>query len=205
MRDLLPYLTGKSKGRVFGITFDDGYLNNLQFALPVLRRLGFTATCYAIAERVGQRNDWDQDRGVPQVPLMSAEQMQAWVDAGQEIGSHTLTHRDLSTLDFEQQRREVLVSRQKLESMVRQPGGVRSFCYPYGGLNQQSIDCVQDAQYDTATTTVRGRVLDADRTQLLILPRVLVSRTTTCAHLLLKCLTRYEDRRRVDLAWQNTC
>ena len=200
MKDLLPFLTGKRTGRVFGITFDDGYENNLRCALPVLQRFGFSATCYAVAERVGRRNDWDHARGVPQVPLMTAAQMQAWVDAGQEIGSHTLTHPELPALDAAQQQCEIVMSRHTLESLVRQPGGVRNFCYPYGALNAQSVACVQAAGYDTATTTVRGRVGAADRTQLLTLPRVLVSRSTTCAHLLLKCLTAYEDRRRVDLA-----
>jgi hypothetical protein len=96
-----------------------------------------------------------------------------------------------------------VLSRHKLESLVRQPGGVRHFCYPYGVLNQQSVACVEEAGYDTATTTVRGRVGAADRRQLLTLPRVLVSRSTTCAHLLLKCLTAYEDRRRVPLTWRS--
>ena len=203
MRDLLPYLTGQKTGSVFGITFDDGYENNLRCALPVLQRFGFTATCYAVADRVGESNDWDQAHGVPQVPLMNAEQMQTWIDAGQEIGSHTLTHRDLSTLDIEQQRHEIVASRHKLNGLVCQAGGVRNFCYPYGALNHQSLVCVQEAGYETATTTVRGRVGIADRRHLLTLPRVLVSRSTTCAHLLLKCLTAYEDRRRVDLAWRN--
>jgi peptidoglycan/xylan/chitin deacetylase (PgdA/CDA1 family) len=134
---------------------------------------------------------------------MTAEQMQAWIDAGQEIGSHTLTHCDLTTLDLAGQRREVAASREKLNRLVRQPGGVRNFCYPYGALNQQSVVCVQESGYETATTTVRGRVSVADRMHLLTLPRILVSRTTTCAHLLLKCLTAYEDRRRVDLAWRS--
>ena len=195
MQNLRPYLTGQKTGRVFGITFDDGYENNLRCALPVLQRFGFSSTCYAVADRVGQCNDWDLGRGVPQVPLMTAAQMQAWVDAGQEIGSHTLTHQDLSALDLAEQRHEIADARVALEALVRQPGGVRNFCYPYGGFDQGAIRCAREAGYDTATTTVRGRVHSQDGGDLLALPRVLVSRTTTCLHLLLKCVTRYEDRR----------
>src|SRR3954468_17188001 len=44
MRDLEPYLRGEKAGKVFGITLDDGYLNNFEHALPVLRDIGFTAT-----------------------------------------------------------------------------------------------------------------------------------------------------------------
>lgn len=195
MQHLLPYLTGQKKGRVFGITFDDGYENNLRCALPVLQRFGFSSTCYVVADRVGQCNDWDRERGVPQVPLMTAAQMQTWVDAGQEIGSHTLTHRDLKTLDLAGQRHEIADARLALEALVHQPGGVRNFCYPYGGFDKGAVQCAREAGYDTATTTVRGRVHRLSDGDLLTLPRVLVSHTTTCLHLLLKCITRYEDRR----------
>ena len=41
MRELMPFLRGERCGRVVGITFDDGYLNNLSSALPVLQELGF--------------------------------------------------------------------------------------------------------------------------------------------------------------------
>jgi len=195
MKDLLPYLSGQQQGRVFGITFDDGYENNLRCALPVLQRFGFSATCYVVADRVGQCNDWDRQRGVPQVPLMSVAQMQAWVDAGQEIGSHTLTHPELPTLAAAQQQREIVDARWVLEGMIRQPGGVRHFCYPYGAFDPGSVRSAKEAGYDTATTTIRGRVDHGQGRDLMTLPRVLVSRTTSCMHLVLKCLTRYEDRR----------
>ncbi len=195
MQHLLPYLTGQKTGRVFGITFDDGYENNLRCALPVLQRFGFSSTCYVVADRVGQRNDWDRERGVPQVPLMTAAQLQAWVDAGQEIGAHTRTHQDLAKLQLAEQRREIVGARLVLDALVRQPGGVRNFCYPYGGFDKGAVQCVREAGYGTATTTIRGRVHRLSDSDLLTLPRVLVSRTTSCAHLALKCLTRYEDRR----------
>ena len=45
MGDLMPYLNGERQGKVFGITFDDGYENNLRCAMPILKRYGFTSTC----------------------------------------------------------------------------------------------------------------------------------------------------------------
>jgi len=196
MTDLEPYLRGEKQGRVFGITFDDGYANNLHCALPVLKRYGFTSTCYVVADLLGQYNRWDDGRGVPHAALMTAQELQQWVDAGQEVGSHTLSHAFLTDLDADQQWAEISQSRQQLESCIRQPQGVQHFCYPYGALNQVSVDCVQKAAYATATTTVRGRVTGWGNG--LLLPRVLVSRTTTWMQLLIKCLTRYEDRRGID-------
>ena len=195
MNDLEPYLKGVKQGKVFGITFDDGYENNLRCALPVLKRYGFTSTCYIVANLIGKENSWDAGRGVPQVPLMNVKQLQDWVDAGQEVGSHTLTHPSLPTLDFTSQKEEITNSRLQLEAAVAQLNGVRHFCYPYGGFNQFSVECVKDAGYETATTTVRGRVSMAGSQRLFLLPRVLVSRTTSLIHFLLKFFTRYEDRR----------
>ena len=195
MNDLEPYLKGEKQGKVFGITFDDGYENNLRCALPVLKHFGFTSTCYVVASLVGKENSWDAERGVPQVPLMSAQQLQDWVDAGQEVGSHTLTHPSLPSLDSSRQAEEISISRLRLDSIVKQAKGVRHFCYPYGGFNKISVECVKDAGYVTATTTVRGRVSMADDLHFLLLPRVLISRSTSLFHLLLKCFTRYEDRR----------
>ena len=56
MRNLMPYLRGERSGRVFGITFDDGYRNVYSNALPVLSELGFTATSYCVANQIGGGN-----------------------------------------------------------------------------------------------------------------------------------------------------
>lgn len=197
MGDLLPYLSGDKKGKVFGITFDDGYENNLRCALPILKQHGFSSTCYIVANQVGKTNSWDIERGVLQVPLMNAEQLQAWVDAGQEVGSHTLNHANLATLTEAEQAIEISQSKTQLEDLVQQKAGVQHFCYPYGGLNNTAVQCVKSAGYLTATTTVRGRAVQGQSDDLL-LPRVLVSRTTTWMQLLLKCLSRYEDKRAVN-------
>ncbi len=197
MGELMPYLRGERTGRVFGITFDDGYENNFHNALPVLRRLRFSATCYAVAARIGQSNIWDLDEGIGQVSLMNEAQLQAWIDAGQEIGSHTSNHLDLTVCSQQSLELEIGGSRRLLESFLRQPGGVQHFCYPYGRLNTDSLQCVAQAAYVSATTTRRGRVPVPVQDGALTLPRVLVSRSTTWVQLLLKCLTNYEDRRGV--------
>ena len=197
MGDLLPYLNGEKHGKVFGITFDDGYENNLRCALPVLKRYGFSSTCYIVANQVGKTNSWDLGRGVIQVPLMDAPQLQAWVDAGQEVGSHTLNHVNLESVSDAEQAMEISQSKALLEALVQQSAGVQHFCYPYGGLNKTAVQNVKSAGYLTATTTVRGRAVQGQSDKLL-LPRVLVSRTTTWMQLLMKCLSRYEDKRAVN-------
>ena len=71
MRDLTPYLQGEKTGKVVGITFDDGYKNNLKNAAPILKKYRFGATCYIVSQRLGESNIWDLDKGINQRPLMT--------------------------------------------------------------------------------------------------------------------------------------
>ena len=192
MSDLLPYLSGKKTGKVVGITFDDGYLNNLTHALPVLQRHGFTSTCYAVSQRVGQTNFWDQDAGVAQTPLMNAGQLQRWVAGGQEIGAHTRNHARLTQVDASTAMSEIAGGKTELEALIGQP--VTQFCYPYGEFSPDHVDMVRRAGFASATTTQRSRCHMAE--DLLQLPRVPVLRATTLPVLWLKLATAYEDRRR---------
>jgi peptidoglycan/xylan/chitin deacetylase (PgdA/CDA1 family) len=44
MSAAMPYLRGEKKGRVAVLTFDDGYVDTLENALPILQKNGFSAT-----------------------------------------------------------------------------------------------------------------------------------------------------------------
>ena len=68
MSELMPYLRGEKKGKVVGITLDDGYQSNVSHALPILKQHGFSATCYVVSGRLGQHNEWDADLAWPKLP-----------------------------------------------------------------------------------------------------------------------------------------
>lgn len=189
MRDLEPYLSGEKRGRVVGITFDDGYQNNLHNALPVLQRHGFTATIYAVSSMIGGTNSWDRGL-VTEKPLMSQKDWQAWLSAGMDVGSHTRTHADLDKLDEAKALDQIQNSRSELEQTLGYE--VRHFCYPYGRYRPEHARMAEQAGYRTATTTRRGRVHPGD--DPMRLRRVLVAQATNLGHLLLKLVTRYEDR-----------
>ena len=192
MRDLLPYVQGERRGKVVGITFDDGYQNVFDHALPVLLAQGFTATNYFIAEHLGQSNVWDHALGIPPSPLMNADTMKSWHLAGMEVGSHTLDHPRLTELPLDAAALQIQQSRNLLGEHLGVP--VTAFCYPYGEQSDALRQLVRDAGYSNATTTVGGLVRpDDDR---FALPRVTVSRSTHLLRFLQKCLTRMEDRRR---------
>ncbi len=192
MSALLPYLKGEKSGKVVGITFDDGYLNNLSHALPVLQRHGFSSTCYAVSNLLGQTNVWDRDIGIAQVPLMDAGQLRQWVAGGQEVGSHTQNHARLLQSDAPTALGEMTQDRAALEALLATP--VQHFCYPYGEYAPEHVAMARQAGFQTVTTTRRGR--STVEGNLLELPRVPVVRSTTLPVFWLKIATAYEDRER---------
>lgn len=191
MQDLEPHLRGERTGRVVGITFDDGYRNNVQHALPVLQRYRFTATIYGVSSLFGDRNRWDEGL-VAQKPLMDLEDWCRWRDAGMDIGSHTRTHARLTELDDASARDEIAGSRQDLEQLLQCP--VRHFCYPYGLFSPGHVEMARQAGYATATTTRRGRVQAGE--DLHTLHRIMVACSTHIPLFAAKVMTGYEDRRR---------
>ncbi|EAR62850.1 polysaccharide deacetylase family protein [Neptuniibacter caesariensis] len=192
MKDLHPYLTGEKVGKVVGLTFDDGYRNNLNDALPVLTKLGFSATCYLISNKLGQYNDWDEDKGIARNELMTENEVFSWLSAGMDIGAHSEHHVDLTTCAPEELTREIIGSKQTLETLFDYP--VEHFCYPYGKYNKSVIEATRAAGFTTSTTMKRGRVIPIESPSL-ELPRIPVVHHTLPHLFLLKCLSNYEDKR----------
>ncbi|MBW8721521.1 MAG: polysaccharide deacetylase family protein [Polaromonas sp.] len=184
MSALQPYLQGERSGKVVGITFDDGYQNNLVNALPVLVRHGFSSTCYAVSGLLGKTNIWDEGIGIPQTPLMDEGEIRQWVAGGQEIGSHTRSHVNLLKIDEPGCREEMVLGKTGLEAVTGRP--VAHFCYPYGHYEARHVDVARELGFATATTTQRSRCHAG--MDMLQLPRVPV--------FWLKIATAYEDRRK---------
>lgn len=159
MDRLLACMQGAARcpPRPVALTFDDGYDNAFSDALPILQRYGFTATFYIINNDVGQP------------AYMTWAQINALHDAGMEIGSHTLDHPDLTSLDPAELKRQIADSKTDLEAHVGVP--VTSFCYPAGRYNATTIAQVRDAGFLNATTTR----WDNDYSDPFALPRVRIS------------------------------
>jgi peptidoglycan/xylan/chitin deacetylase (PgdA/CDA1 family) len=204
MRELQPYLRGERHGKVVGITFDDGYRNNLRHALPVLQRLGFSATVFMVSGQLGGTNAWDHALGVPASPLMTAAELREWIDAGMEVGSHTRNHVNLAQCDDATAREEITGSRLDLEDVLGVP--VRSFCYPYGGHRPEHAEMVREAGYTSATTIVSARTREGD--DMFRLPRVSVELDDPIARTVLHVATpwlEWRARRRGAAAMPAAC
>lgn len=191
LAEAMPVLRGERAERVAVLTFDDGYADNVENALPVLLRHGFHATCYLTSHALGRYNEWDAHLLNVRKPVMSPDQLRTWCAAGMEVGAHTRTHPRLSTLDLPAIAGEVAGSRADLEDHTGRE--VAHFCYPYGEYDGRVLSAARAAGYATATTLRRGRARPGD--DPLQLRRVSVRGTDPRHLFLLKLLTAYEDRR----------
>ena len=192
MGDLQPYLDGKKNGKVVGLTFDDGYKNNITNALPILKKYGFSATCYVVSQNIDGINHWDINKGIPENPTMNKKEIQSWIGAGMEIGSHTQNHVFLTKINKNEAINEINNSKADLEKMFGVD--VNHFCYPYGDLNDDIVSVTKNARYHTATTVNRGKVRMNDN--LFTLHRIPVTHYTLPHLFLLKVLGNYEEKYR---------
>jgi len=89
------------------ITFDDGHISNLEIAVPILKEFGMKAYFFVTTDFIESREFFCRP-----------QQLQAFVDAGMVVGSHGVSHRFLSDLSDEESKRELSLSKERLQSWL---------------------------------------------------------------------------------------
>ncbi len=124
------------------LTFDDGYLDFYTNAFPQLKARGMKAVVYIITSPPAYGE------------YLTKNQIRELSDYGIEIGSHTISHRNLATATDEKAIEEITKSKAYLEKIIGKP--VISFCYPSGQYNTQTPEIVKNAGYLYAVTTKKS-------------------------------------------------
>jgi peptidoglycan/xylan/chitin deacetylase (PgdA/CDA1 family) len=143
------------------ITFDDGYRDNLENALPILRRHAYPAVVFVpigfldgdrplpheeALRRLGVRNEtvgWDE-----------LAELEA---GGVRVESHGIGHRPVSELESAEAAREIALSKLRLEERLGRE--VEAFAFVKGSLadyKPEHASLVQQAGYKLAFTSVSG-------------------------------------------------
>ena len=138
----------KSTGPRVIITFDDGYKDVITEAYPILKRYGYTATVFPIVDYVGR--DF----------YLTWSDLWILKTAGWEIGSHTLTHADLTKIPYTQAKEEMNQSKKILEYQMK--SSIEVLSYPAGRYNSDIIGLAKEAGYRRAVTTVYGKLNYSD-------------------------------------------
>ncbi|MEN8352532.1 polysaccharide deacetylase family protein [Acinetobacter towneri] len=168
---------GKHPAKTVAITFDDGYLDNLENAFPVLEKYQAKATIYVVVDR--HDRDWSTYKKayhnsgeLAREPKLNDEQVKFLSNSGLiEIGSHTMTHANLAKLDDAECLDELIKSKQSLENLIHQP--VNSFAYPFGIYAERDVSLAQQAGYTNAVTTQEG--VDEQLPDFMQLKRIKIS------------------------------
>ena len=186
----LNQIENVSSNKTFVITFDDGYENVYTYAMPILKKLNFTTTCFFVSNFINKSNDWDKTfKNYVKKKIMTYDQIKSWAQNNFEIGSHSFDHKNLSTLND----KEIIKQLNESKLFIKKNFGrnVESFSYPYGKYNKEILLLVKK-YYKFAVTTKRSR-FDKSKFNLLEIPRIPINPDTGVLKFYLKVKTYYED------------
>ncbi|MFI0451644.1 polysaccharide deacetylase family protein [Actinomadura sp. 6N118] len=159
------------------ITFDDGYADFHEHALPVLDDHGFTATVFVTTGWLADAGD--EAAGRPLDRMLSWEQVREAAAHGIEIGGHSHSHPQLDQLGDAELRSELTRNRGLLEDRLGR--AVTTMAYPYGYSSVRVRRAVRAAGYDAACSVENklGRVPQGSDTDTLAIPRLTVRMSTS--------------------------
>jgi peptidoglycan/xylan/chitin deacetylase (PgdA/CDA1 family) len=176
LRELVDKLErGQTPGRELAITFDDGYRDNFENAMPILESLSLPATFFIVSQWI--ETDvvpfWDRRLGVRH-PWMTWNQVRTLNQKGFDIGAHTRTHVDLGMASAAAATEEIAGARADLQKQLGV--SVEAFAYPFGGqdhMTEANRDVVRAAGFRCCCSGFGGTV--SSRTDPFHLPRVPIS------------------------------
>ncbi|MDF2929455.1 MAG: pgaB 2 [Anaerospora sp.] len=146
------------------LTFDDGYRDTFDVAMPVLKQYRFPSMVFIPAGEVGTNLTWEQ-----------LKEMKA---SGMQVGSHSYFHRELAKLSPAEQAEEIAKSKQVLDRNLNQD--TRWFCYPYSSYNDITLKLLREKGMTFAVTTNAGWAKKGDNP--LVLNRVWIGNSVDLKH-----------------------
>ncbi|MEJ7761110.1 MAG: polysaccharide deacetylase family protein [Gemmatimonadaceae bacterium] len=167
----LRSILASAKGTAVALTFDDGFRNFDDVALPVLREYGFPASLFVVPGNVGKTNAWsgsERSPGIPTLPLLDWAGIARAAGHGIEIGAHSRSHPFLSRITPSRLHDEIVGAGDDIDAEL----GIRpqSFCYPYGDFNAAVVQAAA-AAYNIAVTT-ELREIDDGPVDSHLVPRI---------------------------------
>lgn len=141
------------------ITFDDGFASLHEHAFPILRDLGLPSTVFVVAETLtpqGRVVDWvDTPPLDDRLRTLTLDQLREMQDAGMATGSHSFSHRVLTSMPPEEVEADLRRSRELLEELLGRP--VPFLAYPRGFHDDAVRAAAASAGYRNSFTLPESR------------------------------------------------
>ncbi len=170
------------------ITFDDGFESVYNNAFPMLKKFGWNAVVFVLADKNITTDVWDKKCGFPASNLLRQEQIIEMNNSGFEIGSHSMSHADLTSISLRAAGYEISYSKEVLENLINTE--IVSFCYPFGSMNKKIQELVHHANYELACGVYSGN--PKFWTNKFDIRRLTISNTTNSLQFGIKLLAPYE-------------
>ena len=152
--DAVRGLAAGERTRRICVTFDDGYLDNLEEALPLLEEFEIPATLYVPGSLADGHPDYYWYPGA-RPPALTPAQLRDLLATGIfDVQSHTMTHPSLPSLPDDRARAEIVESRHRISAAIGRP--VEGFSYPAGLYGPREVALAREAGYSHAVTTRAG-------------------------------------------------
>lgn len=143
------------------ITFDDGYRDNVENALPVLRRHGYPAVVFVPIGFLDDGRPLPHEESLRLLGIRNEtlgwDELAELEAGGIRIESHGIGHRPVSELDPADAAREIALSKLRLEERLGRE--VEAYAFVKGSLadyRPEHASLVQQAGYKLAFTSVSG-------------------------------------------------
>jgi peptidoglycan/xylan/chitin deacetylase (PgdA/CDA1 family) len=149
-------LSGASGPKTLVVSFDDAFASVSERALPVTSALGVPATIFVPTSYVAgdgamewaSLEHWAGTEHEDELRCMNWDDLRALVAAGWEVGSHTSTHPDLTTLTDSELDSELASSKARCEEEIQRP--CAALAYPFGAHDRRVMDRTRAAGYAAA-------------------------------------------------------
>jgi len=127
---------------ILNITFDDGYIDNLSTVAPIMHSLELPFTVFVATGFLDKKYK----------NFMNREDLKELSSLSNvSIGSHSVSHLNLTELKEGQIKNELKDSKSHLEDIIGKE--ITMFSYPHGGVNLRVRDLVENSGYKKAVNS----------------------------------------------------
>lgn len=151
------HVSGRLRRRTVAITFDDGFADFQQHAIPLLRTLGLPVTMFVVARTLQEAQGgatWLRPKAEVPPATLTVDQVLELQESGVDFGSHSWAHHDLRQLGEAECLRDLRESRELLADILGRE--VPLLAYPYGLHDSHVRRAAEKAGYRFAFTLPEG-------------------------------------------------